>query len=62
MAFLGGGHPELSTCEGCFPLGFSQPARGKLTILNVYIERFNNVNWQYVTNVFLSAFVETFIK
>jgi hypothetical protein len=19
MAFLGGGHPELSTCEGCFP-------------------------------------------
>jgi hypothetical protein len=23
-----------------------------LTILNVYIERFNNVNWQYVTKVF----------
>ena len=19
MAFLGGAHPELSTCEGCFP-------------------------------------------
>ena len=21
MAILVGGHPELSTCEGCFPLG-----------------------------------------
>jgi hypothetical protein len=21
MAFLEGGHPELSTCEDCFPLG-----------------------------------------
>ena len=20
--FVGGGHPELSTCEGCFPEGF----------------------------------------
>jgi len=27
MAFLGGGHPELSTCEGCFH---------KLTILDVH--------------------------
>ena len=27
MAFLGGGHPELSTCEGCFP-----SARGKTTL------------------------------
>ena len=23
MALLGGGDPELSTCEGCFPEGFS---------------------------------------
>jgi len=27
MAFLGGGHPELSTCEGCFPEGYCQLVR-----------------------------------
>jgi hypothetical protein len=31
MAFLGGGHPELSTCEGCFPEGLAL-ARGKTTL------------------------------
>ena len=25
MAFLGGGHPELSTCEGCFPSARRKP-------------------------------------
>jgi hypothetical protein len=32
MAFLGGGHPELSTCEGCFP-----SARGKPTLTSCQI-------------------------
>jgi len=38
MAFLGGGHPELSTCEGCFPEGFSPKENNphKLTILDVH--------------------------
>jgi len=38
MAFLGGEHPELSTCEGCFPEGFSPRENNphKLTILDVH--------------------------
>ena len=39
MAFLGGGHPELSTCEVCFPEGCFSPRENnphKLTILDVH--------------------------
>ena len=38
MAFLGGGHPELSNCEGCFPEGFSPRENNphKLIILDVH--------------------------
>jgi hypothetical protein len=36
MAFLEGGHPELSTCEGCFPSGCPPT---KMAIIVLFFEQ-----------------------
>jgi hypothetical protein len=39
MAFLGGGHPELSTCKGCFPEDNSGCPPTKMAIIVLLTEQ-----------------------